>query len=143
MIVITAPTSTIGSQVLDNLLAADEPVRVIARDPSKLPEAVRERVEVVEGSHGDGEVVERAFEGADALFWLAPPNPVATSLAEVFVDFARPAAQAMKRRGIGHVEPALDPITEMPRRTAGNRIARPDEPVARATPRRGLAPPEA
>ena len=36
MIVITAPTGLIGHQVLDKVLDGDEPVRVIARDPSPL-----------------------------------------------------------------------------------------------------------
>jgi uncharacterized protein YbjT (DUF2867 family) len=53
MIVITAPTSTIGRQVLENVLKDGEPVRVIARDPSRLPKQIRDRVEVVKGSHGD------------------------------------------------------------------------------------------
>jgi uncharacterized protein YbjT (DUF2867 family) len=70
MIVITTPTGLIGRQVLDNVLeGGDEPVRAIVRDPTKLPSHVRERVEVVEGSHGDRDVVDRAFGGADSVFW--------------------------------------------------------------------------
>jgi uncharacterized protein YbjT (DUF2867 family) len=37
MIVITGPTGAIGRQVLANLLDRQETVRVIARDPSRLP----------------------------------------------------------------------------------------------------------
>jgi len=66
MIVVTAPTGLIGHQVLNNLLESDEPIRVIARDPSRLPAHTRERVEVVPGSHGDLDVVTRAFAGADS-----------------------------------------------------------------------------
>jgi uncharacterized protein YbjT (DUF2867 family) len=47
MIVVTAPTGNIGHQVLENILDRGEPVRVIARDPSRLPPRTRERVEVV------------------------------------------------------------------------------------------------
>ena len=36
MIVCTAPTGSIGHQVLEHILGASEPVRVIARDPSRL-----------------------------------------------------------------------------------------------------------
>ena len=57
MIVVTAPTGLIGHQVLNNLLESDEPIRVIARDPSRLPAHTSERVEVVQGSHGDLNVV--------------------------------------------------------------------------------------
>ena len=37
MIVITTPTGQIGSQVLDDLLASDEELRVIVRDQADLP----------------------------------------------------------------------------------------------------------
>ena len=103
MIVITAPTGLIGHQVLDNVLKGGEPVRVIARDPSRLPPHVRERVEVVEGSHGDREVVDRAFDGADSVFWLLPPDPSAKSVEAAYVDFSRPAAEAIAGRGVGRV----------------------------------------
>ncbi len=103
MIVITTPTGQIGSQVLGNLLDTGEPVRVIARDPSALRADVSDRVEVVEGSHGDATVVEEAFAGADAVFWLAPPDPRAASVEAAFVGFARPAAEAFKKQGVRRV----------------------------------------
>ena len=74
MIVVTTPTGNIGHQVLENILGSGEPIRVIARDPSRLPPQIRERVEIVQGSHGDSDVVNRAFKGADSVFWLAPPD---------------------------------------------------------------------
>ena len=99
MIVVTAPTGLIGHQVLDNLLGSGEPVRVIVRDPSRLPAQTRERVEVVQGSHGDVGVVNRAFAGADAVFWLVPPDPHADSVEAAYVDFTRPACDAFKTPG--------------------------------------------
>ena len=89
MIVITTPTGLIGHQVLGNVLGSGEPVRVIARDPSRLPAQARERAEVVPGSHGDIGVVDRAFAGADAVFWLVPPDPRAVSVEAAYVDFSR------------------------------------------------------
>lgn len=107
MIVITAPTSNIGSHLLNLLLhensSRTEELRVIVRDPAKLSDPVRARVDVVTGSHGDAEVVDRAFTGADAVFWLLPPNPQAPSLDVAFTDFTRPAAKAFTANGIGHV----------------------------------------
>lgn len=99
MIVITAPTGNIGHQVLADVLAGDQPVRVIARDPAKLPGDVRDRIEVVQGSHGDPQVVARAFDGADALFWLLPTDGQAASPEEAYVGFTRPAAEAMRSQG--------------------------------------------
>jgi len=103
MIVITAPTSNIGSQVLDRLLGGRTDLRVVAREPARLSDQVREQAEVVPGSHGDAQVVDRAFEGADAVFWLPPPDPTAPSLDAVYTDFSRPACDAFARLGVERV----------------------------------------
>jgi uncharacterized protein YbjT (DUF2867 family) len=103
MIVITTPTGQIGRQVLGNLLDSGEQLRVIARDPSQLPAKVREDLDIVEGSHGDAAVVDKAFAGADAVFWLTPPDPRAPSVEAAFAGFTRPAAAAFKRHGVGRV----------------------------------------
>jgi uncharacterized protein YbjT (DUF2867 family) len=47
MIVVTTPTGQIVSQVVQNLLAAEEEVLFIARDPAKLAPEVRAKVEIV------------------------------------------------------------------------------------------------
>jgi len=103
MIVITAPTGLIGHQVLGNVLGSGEKVRVIARDPSRLPAQARERVDVVQGSHGDFGVVDRAFAGADAVFWLVPSDPRAGSVEAAYVDFTRPTCVAFKRHEVPRV----------------------------------------
>ena len=107
MIVITAPTGDIGSQVLSTLLerapSHGEQLRVIVRDPAKLPGAAREAVDVVTGSHGDADVLDRALDGADAVFWLVPPDARAASLEAAYSGFTQPAAEAFVRHGVGHV----------------------------------------
>jgi len=103
MIVVTAPTGNIGSQVLANILDSGERIRVIARDPSKLPARVLGRVEVVEGSHSDAAVVAKALEAADRVFWLVPGDPRAPSAEAAYVDFARPACEAFKTLGVKQV----------------------------------------
>jgi uncharacterized protein YbjT (DUF2867 family) len=103
MIVITTPGGQIGHQVLATLLDSGEALRVIDRDPSELPAEIGERVEVVEGSHGDAAVVDAAFAGADAVFWLTPPNPQAPSVEAAYVGFTRPAAAAFKRHNLKRV----------------------------------------
>jgi uncharacterized protein YbjT (DUF2867 family) len=103
MIVLTAPTGLIGRQVLDNVLASGQLVRVIVRDPARMPAHLLERVEVVQGSHGDHSVVNEAFAGADAVFWLVPPDPRAGSVEAAYVDFTRPACEAFVRHGVKRV----------------------------------------
>jgi uncharacterized protein YbjT (DUF2867 family) len=103
MIIITTPTGAIGHQVLEHVLRAEEPVRVIVRDPSRLPTHVRERIDVVQGSHGDSTVVNKAFAGADAVFWVVPPDPRATTVDAAYLDFTRPACAAFRTQGIKRV----------------------------------------
>ena len=102
MIVITTPTGNIGRRVVHDLLAAGATLRLVLRDATKLSDDVRGRVHVVEGSHGQADVVDRAFAGDDAVFWLAPPDPRNT-LEQAYVDFTRPAAAAIRRHGIKRV----------------------------------------
>lgn len=103
MIVITTPTGAIGGQVVEALVARGEAVRVVAREPSRLPERLRDRVELVEGSHGDTAVVDRAFAGADAVFWVVPPDFRTANIMATYVDFSRPAYEAIRRQGVSRV----------------------------------------
>ena len=108
MIVVTAPTGKIGARVVTELLSSGGSLRLIARDASRLSAEVRDRVEVVEGSHGDAAVMDRALAGADALFWLPPPSLLILSdadttrtLEQTYLDFTRPAVDAVRRHRVG------------------------------------------
>jgi len=103
MIVITTPTGNIGKQVLADLLKSGESVRVIVRDVSKLDAESRQRVEVIEGSHGDLATVNRAFEGAESVFWVVPPDMQASDVTAAYVDFTKPATEAFKTQGVRRV----------------------------------------
>ncbi|MBY8845950.1 NAD(P)H-binding protein [Streptomyces sp. SP2-10] len=106
MIVVTTPTGQIGRQVLEQLVDAPDGaqgIRVIARDPARLSARVRERVEVVHGSHSDAAVLNEACTGADRLFWLVPPTPQADSVEGHFRDFTEPLCEVIGRQGVERV----------------------------------------
>jgi uncharacterized protein YbjT (DUF2867 family) len=103
MIVVTTPSGLIGNQVVEDLLSRGERLRLIVRDRSVLSTDTRSRVEVVEGSHSDAAVVDAAFAGAEAVFWLAPPDPRADSVEAAFVGFTRPAAEAFRKHSVKRV----------------------------------------
>ncbi len=104
MIVVTTPTGDVGGQVLAELLnTGTEPLRVIVRDPARLPETICDRVEVVVGSHADPAVLDQALDGAEGLFWLVPPSMRAASAEEYYLSFTRPAVEAITRDHVGHV----------------------------------------
>lgn len=55
------------------------------------------------GTHDDPAALDAALPGADALFWLVPPNAAAPSAEGHYVGFARAGAAAVRRHGVGHV----------------------------------------
>ncbi|ADB53570.1 NAD(P)H-binding protein [Conexibacter woesei] len=103
MILITAPTSTIGSQLVTDLLEAGAPLRLIARRPEQIAPEVRERVDVVVGSHGDAAVIDRALNGVETVFWLSPNLPDSVAVNDSFAGFARPAVEALARHSVERV----------------------------------------
>lgn len=113
MIVVATPTGQIGRQVVDDLLERDAPVRVIVRDTTKLSATVCERVETIKGLHGDPAVLAKAMRGADALFWLVPPDPKAASVDDAYAGFTRPVPDAIREAGVRVVD-----ITALGRGTA-------------------------
>lgn len=103
MIVVTAPTAKIGRHVVERLLDAGEPVRVVVRDPRRLSPAIRDRVDIVEGSHRDAAVVDKAFAGTDAVFWLMPSDLRAPDVMTSYVEASRPGVEAVTAHGVRHV----------------------------------------
>jgi uncharacterized protein YbjT (DUF2867 family) len=103
MIVITTPTGTIGAAVAEYLRAAALPLRLVAREPSRLPERLREHADIVAGSHADPAVLEAALTGAQALFVLVPPDLRAPDVTGHYLRFARPIADAVRAYGVPRV----------------------------------------
>jgi uncharacterized protein YbjT (DUF2867 family) len=103
MIVVTTPTGQIGSKVIQNLLAANQAVRVIVRDPARLAPEVRGKVDVVQGSSDDESLLSRAFAGAEGLFWVVPPSFATNDVKEYYLQFTRPACRAIKTQKVKRV----------------------------------------
>jgi uncharacterized protein YbjT (DUF2867 family) len=101
-IVITAPTGHIGSKLVRDLLAENAVLTLIVRDPAKLSDEVRHRTAVQHGDLTDAEFVRAATEGADALFWLSPPNFTATNVEAYYAALRDAAAGAIAANKIAH-----------------------------------------
>lgn len=102
-IAVTTPTGNIGSRVVQKLLDAGTDVTLLARDPSKLPEDVRARATVRQGSLEDAAFVREATAGADVLFLLIPPHFTTTDWAGFQLGIGRAAADAVRANGIQRV----------------------------------------
>jgi uncharacterized protein YbjT (DUF2867 family) len=119
MIVVTAPTGSIGAQLVPHLLAAGERPRLITRDPAKLAPALRETVEVVQGSLDDPAVLTQALAGAQSLFLLVPFPFHAEDITAYYLRFLRPAADAVTAQGVQHVVAVSGLYAHSQGRTAG------------------------
>lgn len=103
MILVTTSTGDIGARVVQQLLDAGAPVRVICRNPAQLPPAISARVDVVPGSHSDRTALDRALPGVTGVFWLPPGGPAHTSATEAYVEFSRPFCTALPYSDVTHV----------------------------------------
>jgi len=93
-ILITNPTGRIGRRIMPELLAPEFSVRVIVRDPTRLPAEIRQEAEVVRGSTDDAATLRRALGGVEALFWCVPTE----SLQETKEDLSYNQAAAVIER---------------------------------------------
>ena len=71
MILITGGTGFIGSHIVENLLQAGKPLRLLARNPEKVPAEIRERVQIIEGDLLEGGTILSALEGVDTVIHCA------------------------------------------------------------------------
>jgi uncharacterized protein YbjT (DUF2867 family) len=103
-ILITTPTGNIGKRIVRELLAPEFSVRVITRDPARLPADVRTQVEVVRGSMDDAATMQYALVGMEAMFFCVPTESLQeTNVRAHYERFARVAAQAIRATGTPRV----------------------------------------
>jgi NAD(P)H dehydrogenase (quinone) len=74
MFSITGITGQVGGAVAHNLLAANRPVRAVVRDLRNEQAWAERGCEVVKADIMDQAALTAAFEGAEAVFVLVPPN---------------------------------------------------------------------
>jgi uncharacterized protein YbjT (DUF2867 family) len=103
-ILITTPGGIIGRTIIPELLAPEFSVRVITRNPNRLPSDIREQVEIVRGSIDDARALREALEGMDAMFWCVPRPPIeGTNIRGYYERFARAATEAIRAVGVPRV----------------------------------------
>ena len=96
-ILITTPTGNIGRRIVRELLAPEFSVRVIVRDPARLPEEVRTQVKVIRGSLDDATTMRRALDGVEALFFCVPTESrQEMNVRGHYERFASAAAEAIR-----------------------------------------------
>jgi uncharacterized protein YbjT (DUF2867 family) len=108
MIVVTGATGTIGTLVVRLLISRGIDARVMARDPAKARSLFGPDAQVVAGDFTDASSLERAFNGANAVFVLSSPAQAIPANDAAALAAARRSgvARAVKMSSLGVDEPA-------------------------------------
>lgn len=102
-IVVTASTGNIGKVAVQHLLEAGEDLILPVRNPEKAKGFADRGATVLQGSMEDPEFIAAACRGADALFWLTPPDFSAADFRAYQNSMGRSAARAVRDSGVGRV----------------------------------------
>ena len=102
------------------LLRQHKPLRLIVRDPDRLPAEIRGQAEIIVGSHHDRDVLDHALDGADALFWLMPSDPTASSAGPSQLHGQHPATGSLDQ---GTGQDTIDVLGTPIRYQSGDRAA--------------------
>jgi len=102
-IVVTAPTGNVGARLTEHLLGAGEAVTLLARQPGKVSHYAARGARVEQGDLSDTRFVTEATRGADALFWLTPPDLAKPDLRAYQNRLGQIAAGAVRANGIPRV----------------------------------------
>jgi len=103
MYVILGATGNTGSVVAENLLAKRQKVRAVGRNKERLAALAKRGAETLEGDISDSNFLTRAFDGAQAVYFLAPPLPTSNDYAayqDLVVDAGTSALQTARVRHV-------------------------------------------
>jgi len=102
-VLVTGATGFVGSHLAERLIAEDARVRVLVRDPYKLIDSLRDRVEVVTGDLLQPDCFAPATQDIDTVFhvaaWLGTPNSVEAAHA-INVTATRQLAEAARANNV-------------------------------------------
>jgi uncharacterized protein YbjT (DUF2867 family) len=103
MFVVVGATGNTGSAVVETLLNRKQPVRIIVRSADKGSAWKAKGAEIAVASLEDVSALAKAFEGANGVYLLVPPNYGSEAwLVDQCARMDR-AAEAVKKSGISHV----------------------------------------
>lgn len=101
--VITGATGNTGSRIAKALLSRGNKVRAIARNADKLAELKAAGAETLAGNQEDVSFLAEAFKGADALYFMIPPNYGAADFRGYQNKLADAGVAALSRSPVKHV----------------------------------------
>ena len=103
MYVVTGATGNTGRAIAETLLAKGKKVRAIGRNAEHLQSLVAKGAEAFVGSVTDGSAVIRAFQGAEAVYLLIPPNYATENFRAYQNEVGKAYANAIHQAGIPYI----------------------------------------
>ena len=103
MFVITGATGNTGSVAAEALLEAGKSVRVVVRSAAKAQRLAARGAEVVEADLSDEAALRQAFQGAEGVYLLSPPDVTLADFFAVRQKLIDGLARAAKAAGVQHV----------------------------------------
>ena len=103
MFVITGATGNTGSIAAQTLLKAGKQVRVVVRSAAKAKALAEQGAEVVEADLNDEPALTRAFQGAEGVFVLSPPDMTLTDFLGERKKLTDRLARVTQAAGVQHV----------------------------------------
>jgi uncharacterized protein YbjT (DUF2867 family) len=103
MYVVTGATGNTGKAIAETLLQKGKKVRVVGRSAERLESLVGKGAEAFVGSVTDGAAMLRAFQGAQAVYLLVPPNYTAENFRAYVTEVGRMYAIALRQAGVPSV----------------------------------------
>ena len=103
MYVVTGATGNTGRVIAETLLAKGKKVRAIGRNAENLQSLVAKGAEAFVGSVTDGSAMLRAFQGAEAVYVLIPPNYATENFRAYQNEVGKACASAIRQVGIPYV----------------------------------------
>jgi uncharacterized protein YbjT (DUF2867 family) len=102
MFVVTGATGNTGSIVANHLLAEGKKVRGIGRSAERLQQLAQKGGEPFVADLTDSQALTKAFQGADAVYVMIPPDYSATDLRARQQAVTESIAAALERSGVKH-----------------------------------------
>jgi uncharacterized protein YbjT (DUF2867 family) len=102
-IAVAGATGNVAGRAIEKLIQAGAEVTALVHHPEKLAASIRSKVHVEQGALEDAAFVARATRGAQALFWMTPPNFAAKDLKAYALGLAENAAKAIRENKISRV----------------------------------------
>jgi len=103
MIAVTGASGKTGGYISERLLREGEEIRALGRSAGRLAGLQRSGADVRTGDAADGAFLTSAFEGADAVYTLLPPDPQSPDLLGKWDEQGEAIVKAIRDSGVRYV----------------------------------------